>query len=134
MARVLIVEDEPALRSVVEQSMVRCGHQVVTATDGFDALKKLSLGHVDLVITDLVMPEMDGVKLIGHIRERYPNVKVIAMSGGGTRLGPEDCLEMAKGAGASKLLMKPFMLSELFSMTAELLGKSPAKTTGAVDE
>jgi len=122
VARVLIVEDEPALRSVVEQCMVRCGHDVVTATDGFDALKKLSLGRIDLVVTDLVMPEMDGVKLIGFIRDRYPKVKMIAMSGGGARLGPHDCLEMALAAGASKTLMKPFMLSELSSMTNELLG------------
>lgn len=114
--------------------MIRCGHQVVEATDGFDALKKLSLGHIDLVITDLVMPEMDGVKLIKHIKERYPNVKVIAMSGGGTRLGPEGCLEMAVRAGANRSLMKPFMLSELFSMTEELLGKSSDKTTANADE
>ena len=114
--------------------MVRCGHAVITATDGFDALKKLSLGQIDLVITDLVMPEMDGVKLIGHIRERYPNVKVIAMSGGGNRLGPEGCLEMAIRAGASRSLMKPFMLSDLFSMTEELLGSDSSKTLPANGE
>ena len=124
MARVLIVDDEPGVRSVIEQTMIRFGHDVVTAGDGLDALKKLSLGRFDLVISDLVMPEMDGVKLIGHIRERYPNVKIIAISGGGARHAPEDCLGMAVKSGAARTLMKPFMLSELSSMAQELLGSS----------
>ena len=121
MARVLVVDDEPAVRSVVEQTMIRFGHDVITATDGLDALEKLSLGRFDLVITDMVMPEMDGVKLISHIQERYPNVKIIAISGGGINHTPQDCLGMAVKAGAVKTLMKPFMLSELSSMTTELL-------------
>lgn len=125
MARVLVVDDEPAVRSVVEQTMIRFGHDVMTATDGFDALKKLSLGRFDLVITDMVMPEMDGVKLIGHIQERYPNIKIIAISGGGINHTPQDCLGMAVKLGAVKTLMKPFMLSELSSMTKELLGDAP---------
>jgi len=124
MARVLIVDDEPGVRSVIEQTMIRFGHDVVTAGDGFDALKKLSLGRFDLVISDMVMPEMDGVKLIGHIRERYPDVKIIAISGGGAHQTPEDCLGLAVQSGAAKTLMKPFMLSELSSMTKELLGSS----------
>ncbi len=122
MARVLVVDDEPAVRGVVEQTMTRSGHDVKTACDGFDALKKLSLGRFDLVITDMVMPEMDGVKLIGHIRERYPNIKIIAISGGGAHETPEDCLGQAVKSGAARSLMKPFMLSELSSMTQELLG------------
>ena len=122
MARVLVVDDEPAVRSVVEQTMIRFGHDVKTATDGFDALKKLSLGRFDLVITDMVMPEMDGVKLIGHIRETYPNIKIIAISGGGVHHTPQDCLGLAVKVGAARTLMKPFMLSELSSMTTELLG------------
>ncbi len=123
MAHVLVVDDEPAVRSVVEQTMTRFGHEVMTATDGFDALKKLSLGWVDLVVTDMVMPEMDGVKLIGHIREHYPNVKIIAISGGGAHETPEDCLGQALESGAARTLMKPFMLSELFSVTKDLLGE-----------
>ena len=122
MARVLIVDDEEAVRGVVEQTMIRFGHDVITAKDGFDALTKLSLGRIDLVISDMVMPEMDGVKLIGHIQERYPKVKIIAISGGGAHHTPPDCLELAVRAGAVKTLMKPFMLSELSSITQELLG------------
>ena len=134
VANILVVEDEPAVRGVVEQTMIRSGHSVITAEDGFDALKKLSLGHIDLVITDLVMPEMDGVKLIGHIRERYPNVKVIAISGGGINHTPQDCLGMAVKVGAVRTLMKPFMLNELSSMTTELLGDASAKTLGATED
>lgn len=124
MAHVLVVDDEPAVRSVIEQTLVRFGHHVITAVDGFDALNKLSLGRIDLVISDMVMPEMDGVKLIGHIRGRYPDIKIIAISGGGSHHTPQDCLEMAVSAGASKTLMKPFMLSELTSLTKDLLGDS----------
>lgn len=121
MARILVVDDEPAVRSVVEQALIRFGHEVTTAVDGFDALKKLSLGRFELVVSDMVMPEMDGVKLIGHIRERYPNMKIIAISGGGANHTPQDCLGLAVKAGALRTLMKPFMLSELSSMTSELL-------------
>ena len=124
MARVLVVDDEEAVRNLVEQVMVRCGHNVIAATDGFDALKKLSLRRVDLVITDVVMPEMDGEKLIAHIRELYPRVKIIAISGGGGNYASApDCLERARHAGASKTLLKPFKLSELSSMTIELVGE-----------
>jgi len=123
MTHVLVVDDEPGVRSVVEQTMTRFGYAVVTAEDGFDALKKLSLGRFDLMVTDMAMPEMDGVKLIGHVRERYPNIKIIAISGGGLHYTPEDCLGLAVQAGAAKTLMKPFMLGELSSMTKELLGE-----------
>ncbi len=125
--RVLVVDDESTVRGLIEQTMTRAGHNVDTAADGFDALIKLSLMHYDLVVTDVVMPEMDGAKLIGHIRERYPNLKVIAISGGGGGRAPSECLAAAERAGAAKTLLKPFLHSELLSMTEELLGKNPSK-------
>ena len=134
MARVLIVDDEAAVRNLVEQTMIRCGHNVLTAVDGFDALKKISLGRIDLVITDVVMPEMDGVKLIGHIRERYPRVQVLAISGGGPKHTPKDCLKNALHAGAAKALLKPFSLAELCATVNELLGDPPVNPFAADDD
>jgi CheY-like chemotaxis protein len=125
--RVLVVDDEPAVRGVIEQTMTRSGCDVYTATDGFDALKKLALGRFDLVVTDVVMPEMDGIKLIAHIRELYPDLKVIAISGGGgIRSAAPGCLNRAEEAGASRTLLKPFNPSLLNSMADELLGRTPS--------
>jgi CheY-like chemotaxis protein len=122
MKRILVVDDESAVRNVIVQIITRTGHEVDAAADGFDALKKLSLVRYDLVITDVVMPEMDGIRLIAHIREIYPRMKIIAISGGGGT--PEQApgwLENAYQAGAAKTLLKPFKPDTLVAMTNELL-------------
>jgi len=121
MARVLIVEDDPAAGRMIKQIISRCGHETVTVDNGFAALKTLSLERIDLVITDIVMPDMNGVKLIDHIRKLYTGIKIIAISGGGPRYGPDACLELAKEHGADRWLMKPITLSELSAVTEELL-------------
>jgi len=123
MARVLVVEDDPAVGSVVEQIMVLCGHEALSAAGGFPALKTLSQEPVDLVITDIVMPDMTGVKLIDEIRRLYPKVKILAISGGGPRYGPDTCLELAREHGADRWLMKPIIMNELSAITDELLAE-----------
>lgn len=122
MKRILVVDDERAVRDVIVQIMTRAGHEADVAADGFDALKKLTLVRYELVITDVVMPEMDGIKLIAHIREIYPRMKIIAISGGGgSSEHAPGWLEKAYEAGASKTLLKPFRPDTLITMTNELL-------------
>lgn len=123
MAQILVVDDDPGVRSLIEQCMIRFGHDVDTAVDGFDAVEKMASAAYDLVMTDVVMPEMDGVKLIAHIRETYPALRVVAISGGGGDMSLAPVwLERARKAGASRVLLKPFHAEDLCELTDELLG------------
>ena len=83
------------------------GHTVVTAQDGNQASKMMAASKIDLVITDLLMPERDGLEFITEIRKKYAGVKIIAMSGGG-RVARDSYLRIAKTFGAQFLLEKPF--------------------------
>ena len=102
MARVLIVEDESTdlilLRSIVEAA----GHEVHVATDGEQAFKTFLRKSIDVVVTDLNMPHVDGLELIGAVRALYPEARIIAVSGKG-----QDLLDAAKLLGASVALSKP---------------------------
>lgn len=121
MARILVADDEANLVKILEQTLVRSGHVVVTASDGFEALRRLALGDIDLVVIDMVMPNMNGLDVIKEMQKKYPKVKIIAISGGGNGCGPNDYLDAAKQLGASCCLFKPFMLNELSAMAKEIL-------------
>lgn len=121
MARILVADDEANLVKILEQTLVRSGHVVMTASDGLEALRRLALGDIDLVVIDMVMPNMNGLDVIKEMQKKYPKVKIIAISGGGNGGGPGDYLDVAKQLGASCCLFKPFMLNELSAMAKELL-------------
>ena len=122
MARVIVVDDEPAIGGVIGKILTRNGHEVILAGGGLEAIKKLSQGHEpDLMITDIVMPDMNGVKLIDNVRKLYPKIKIVAISGGGPQYGPETCLELATNRGADRILMKPIDMNKLLAVTKELL-------------
>jgi len=123
MARILVVDDETGIIAVLKEMLLRLHHEVLTAANGTDALGKLSLGGVDLMITDIVMPDMDGLELIATVQSLYPKLKVIAISGGGAQEGPEGYLRDAKELGALLCLTKPFMLKELSSAVKDLLNE-----------
>lgn len=123
MARILVVDDETGIITVLKEMLLRLGYEVLTAGGGNEALEKLSIGGIDLVITDIVMPDIDGLELISNIQSLYPRIKVIAISGGGAQDGPETYLHDAKELGAARCLTKPFMLKELANMVKDLLGE-----------
>jgi CheY-like chemotaxis protein len=123
MARILVVDDETGIITVLKEMLLRLGYEVLTAASGAEALEKLSVGGVDLVVTDIVMPDVDGLELISNIQSMYPRIKVIAISGGGAQEGPEAYLRDARELGAARCLTKPFMLKELASMVQDLLGE-----------
>lgn len=112
MLRVLVVDDEAAIRKLVRQVLEQSGHHVDDFENGRLGIEALHAVRYDLVITDLVMPEMEGIELISIIKRRWPHVPVIAMSGGG-RVDDGDGLEIALELGAAVVLAKPFALDEL---------------------
>lgn len=122
MATILLVDDDEAFRSMLRRTLERAGYVVTEAADGRAALRALSGGAtVDLVITDIIMPDMEGIETIRTLRRTHPELKVIAMSGGG-RMQPHDYLEVAKAFGAVRVLEKPFENEDLFAAIRVAIG------------
>lgn len=106
MADILVVDDEPLICEMLDVFLSRVGHNVTTAEDGEKALTSLNGKSVDLVVVDIVMPEKDGLETISTLRKTFPNIKIIAISGG-SRIGDYDFLAMAKKLGACETFYKP---------------------------
>ncbi|HXQ81731.1 MAG TPA: response regulator [Opitutaceae bacterium] len=104
---ILIVDDEPGIRELLGMILEAAGHSVVSAEDGVEAPKIMASRNIEIVITDLLMPERDGLEFISEIRSKYPKVKIIAMSGGG-HIARDSYLRIARNFGAHYLLEKPF--------------------------
>lgn len=122
MPKILIVDDEPHMQLLVSSMLEPLGHELRTAENGRVALELLGSGGIDLVITDMVMPEKNGIDLILEIRQINPNVKILAMSGGGGINGRFDYLPIAGLIGAANILRKPFKREELCSAVTTLVG------------
>lgn len=123
--RVLLIDDEQMVRKLVRKMLERSGHEVTEAENGRLGLQQLKTGAFDLVITDIIMPEMEGVETLMTVREQHPGVKVIAMSGGG-RTGNIDFLSAAQKLGAAAILHKPFTLAALAGAIEQAFGKPTA--------
>jgi CheY-like chemotaxis protein len=120
MPGILIVEDEKEVREMLRISLLRKRYIVLEAEDGRDAIAHFKPAVTDLVITDLIMPEEDGLKVIMKLREAKPSIKIIAISGGG-KAGPGSYLNLAMALGANAAYSKPFSLSDLMGKIDELL-------------
>ncbi|MFL5494857.1 MAG: response regulator [Gemmatimonadales bacterium] len=113
MARVLVVDDSRTVRAIISQQLSEAGHEVLEAADGKLGLALFIRSSPDLVISDVVMPEMDGFEILGAIRRAAPATPLILMSGGGRTLRVDDLLRSAKLLGAWQVLRKPFSGEEL---------------------
>ncbi|MGM0834189.1 MAG: response regulator [Pseudomonadota bacterium] len=113
MANILLVDDDDQMRYTVKQMLSVDKHQVVEAADGQQALALSDQHPVDLVVTDICMPVMDGTEFILKLRERSPTMPVIAISGGQRALKSNFALGSARMAGADQSLQKPFSLAAL---------------------
>ena len=122
MALILIIDDDDQIRRVLRKTLERDGYDVADAPNGKEGIRLYRENPADLVITDIIMPEKEGIETIMDLRREFPEVKIIAMSGGG-RIGPEDYLHMAKGLGAQRTLTKPLERDELLRVVRELIGQ-----------
>ena len=122
--RLLIIDDDQSVRVWLRRSLEREGYEVHEAREGGEALKLLADTPVDLIITDIIMPDMEGIAFILALRQRRPPLPVIAISGGG-RIGLNNYLEIAKGCGAARALAKPFKIAQLLTLVQELIGPPP---------
>jgi DNA-binding response OmpR family regulator len=127
MARILLIDDDDALRSVMAKSLTYAGHVVVQAADGRQGLELSRATHIDLVVTDLVMPVQEGVETILKLRREQPTLPVVAISGGVSN--SDVYLNIASKIGARRVLPKPFTPQELISLIAELLPQQPAASS-----
>jgi CheY-like chemotaxis protein len=110
--RVLVVDDVELLRRSIEVVLKRAGCEVLQAADGQAAVALLRTTAVDAVLTDIIMPGKEGIETIMELREAFPALRIVAMSGGG--LGRAcDVLEVAKTLGADRILRKPFTPAQL---------------------
>ncbi len=122
MAKILLVDDEIAVRELFAEVLAIDAHVVTQAADGASAIAAVERESFDLVLTDLVMPDKEGIETIVEMRHRRPALKIIAMSGGG-RGDAADYLDMAAALGAVATLQKPFSSQQLLDTVKQVLSK-----------
>jgi two-component system, chemotaxis family, chemotaxis protein CheY len=129
MSKVLVIDDDPGVRRVIRQALEDESIEVVEAEDGQQGLRKFSTHRPAVVVTDIVMPNMEGIETIPHLRTLSPSLRLIAISGGG-RVAHKDFLETARRVGADHILPKPFDDEILVKMVKELLAAAAEYGTG----
>ncbi len=106
MAKILLVEDDDLVRDMLTQVLERASHTVICASNGEEATKYLQKETPDLMVTDIIMPQKSGITLISEVKNRHPNLEIVAISGGG-RLDPTGYLDLSESLGASVSFEKP---------------------------
>jgi len=120
MARILVIDDDVLVLDMLYESLTREGYDVLRASNGEEGLKLYREEPVDLIITDLIMPEKEGIETIIELRQDFPDVKIIAISGGG-RIGTKDYLQMAKIFGVQRTFTKPVAREQLLDAIRVLI-------------
>ena len=120
MSRILVVDDEELARFTIREAFAGADYEICEATDGNQAIAKQREQPFDLIIMDIIMPEKEGVETIFELKKEFPNLQIIAMSGGG-QISSTSHLGWAKRAGAEQTLSKPFSKNELLECVEGLL-------------
>ena len=113
--RILLVEDDEQFRLACRRALQRAGHAVTCAADGTEGLATFRRDPPDVLVTDIVMPDLDGAQLIRELRSNHRDAKIVAMSGGGDRLPAEYALQFCRALGVEAVLYKPFEPGELLA-------------------
>ena len=127
--KVLLIDDDPALLELMAQAFTQAGYVTLTANNGRKGLGLVDSYQPDLVVTDIVMPEMEGIGAILQIKRKPRPPKIIAISGAGPG-GRRDYLSWAKHLGADEVLAKPFRVSQILAISNRLIGKNSNHLTG----
>lgn len=122
LERILVIDDDEQVNALLQEMLKSTRYQVLTAASGKEGIKLLQKEPVDLLVTDLLMPDMDGLEVLQEIRHLWPSMKILAMSGGGVGATPEIYLAMARQLGAVKTLAKPFSREQLLNAVREMIG------------
>lgn len=125
-AYILVVDDDPLARAVAVEVLAEAGYAAAEADDGQSATALMELVPAELMLVDMVMPGKDGVETILEVRRRWPQTRILAMSGGGRRLHATDLLALARGLGADAVCHKPLRPAALLADVAGLVGAAPA--------
>lgn len=123
MAKVLVVDDDEQVRVYISRVLTKAGHEVLLAANGLVATDICHRQSPALMIIDLIMPTQEGLETIQQLRREYPDMRILAISGGG--LGkPESYLRIARRLGADDALTKPILPNDLLRIVGNLLGQS----------
>lgn len=117
--RILVVDDNPESRDILKRLLTLSDYEVETVESGRDAVELLKRAEFKLVLTDIVMPEMDGLELLSHVNSHYPNIPVIMVTGRASNESKKEALEN----GAEGLLFKPYTRDQLMTIVNESLAK-----------
>lgn len=120
MARILVIDDEDLVRFTIRHALESVGHEVIEAVDGAEGINRIKTASIDLVVTDVLMPNKEGIETIRELRTLDNPPPIIAISGGG-RTGNVDFLELARKFGADAVLAKPFSARDLTGTVSRLL-------------
>ena len=113
--RVLVIDDHELVRDTLVGTLESAGYEVDSAADGEAGLEVFSRFRPDVVITDILMPQQEGLQFIGELKKLSPEVRILAISGGGS-LGPNDVLLWARTLGADEVLAKPFTREQILGV------------------
>jgi DNA-binding response OmpR family regulator len=125
LARILIIDDNPDVLTAVHRVLTAAGHVVADAPLSSEGIRLHHENPFDLILTDIVMPEKEGISTIIDLRKEYPRLRIIAMSGGGD-FEPYGYLDIARRVGADRTLPKPFSRSELLEAVNAVLAGAPS--------
>lgn len=121
MTIIMVVDDEKQTRMMLRQMLERADYEVMEAENGYEAIRMFRENPADLIIMDIIMPKKEGIETIMEMKNEFPSVKIIAMSGGG-RIHPDSYLKIAGRLGALKTLSKPIHREVLLDSIHEILG------------
>jgi YesN/AraC family two-component response regulator len=122
MAKILVIDDEPSIAFMLKKMLLKAGYEVEIALNGNEGFNMIEIFQPDLLITDIVMPEKEGLELIFDLKKKRPDLKIIAISGGG-RFKYEGYLSMARHLGANKVFQKPLDHLAFMQGITELLNE-----------
>ncbi|QQG35276.1 MAG: response regulator [Micavibrio aeruginosavorus] len=125
--KILVIDDDDGVRRTLCDGLRDCGYLVWEAENGEQAMRRIDKGmQPDMIVTDIIMPDKSGIQTIMEIRDKYPDIKLLAISGGGHARNV-DYLEVARKMGAHAIMHKPIKMKELEDLAREMVGESHAR-------